>query len=115
MQGGVCWTIAVMEKKPCPASHTVGDGLCAVPQTSRLVRHENRRTPSAPLLGELSAKLTEGSPVYRNCQWKKNVQCIENLCHSEERSDVGIRFSLGRKYVLARCEGDADCHSPPEV
>ena len=47
MQGGVCWTIAVMEKKPCPASHTVGDA----PVPSREPRVLYGTKTAVPTLG----------------------------------------------------------------
>ena len=36
---------------------------------------------------------------------EKREQGIENLCHSEERSDVGIRFSFGMCGILVWCKG----------
>ena len=43
--------------------------------------------------------VTEGSPVFINCHLGKEKSEYRLHCHSEERSDVGIRFS----FVAAVC------------
>ena len=66
---------------------------------------------SLPQSAAADSSLVRGSQVGgENAHWEKIRQCQENLCHSEEQSDVGIRFSLGQYDVFVR-QGDADCHS----